>query len=196
MECDSLYRFGKLAFSTFFHTVFRMTVYDADKVPLTGGAICVSNHISAYDPPLLGVAAPRIVDFMAKKELFRNPYFARVLRMVHAFPVDRSGNATQAIKESIRRLKRGACVGIFIQGTRNQGDKAALDGAAFIAQRASAPLVPVAIWREGRRFYVRFGDPIQPEGHSREEATALTQRVMGAITAMMPQAAKLTPKTL
>lgn len=183
---DYIYKFGRFAFTLFFKVIFRLRVYDIDKVPREGGVVFVSNHISAYDPPLLGVVIPRIVDFMAKKELFANPWFAKVLEIIHVFPVDRSGNATQAIKEALRRLQRGACIGIFAQGTRNQGDKEALDGAAFIAQRSGVPLQPIAIWREGRTFCVRFADPIYPEGRGREAATALTQQVMNAIVAMIP----------
>jgi 1-acyl-sn-glycerol-3-phosphate acyltransferase len=183
---DYIYKFGRFLFMLFFSVVFRLRIYDTDKVPQDGGVVFVSNHITAYDPPLLGVAIPRIVDFMAKKELFANPWFARVLDIIHVFPVDRTGNATHAIKESLRRLQHGACIGIFAQGTRNKGDKAALDGAAFIAQRSGVPLQPIAIWRKGRTFCVRFADPIYPEGKRREEASMLTQKVMSAIEAMIP----------
>src|SRR5690606_36461367 len=87
--------------------------------------------------------------------------------------------------------KAGRAIGIFVQGTRNAGDAAALDGASYLAQRAGVPLVPAAIWREGRAFHVAFGPPILPTGRTREDATALTQQVVQEIGAMIPSAARV-----
>ena len=93
----------------------------------------------------------------------------------------------RAIKEALRYLKEGLAVGIFPQGTRASTDKEALDGAAFLAQRAGVPLLPTAIWREGRKFRVRFGEPISPQGRSREEMSAMTQQLMTRIDALLPK---------
>ena len=72
------------------------------------------------------------------------------------------------------------------------GDAGALDGAAFIAQRAGVPLQPAAIWRDGKNFRVRFGDPMHPEGKSREEAADLTAALMVRINELLPEGKKLT----
>ena len=157
-----------------------------DKVPRDGGLIVVSNHISLFDPPVVGVSLPREVNYMAKKELFENRYLRALILGLRTFPVDRSGNASSAIKEAIRRSKRGIAVGIFVQGTRNAGDAQALDGAAFIAQRAGAPIQPTAIWQENGKFRVKFGDIIVPEGKTREEAAALTSELTRRINALLP----------
>jgi 1-acyl-sn-glycerol-3-phosphate acyltransferase len=156
-----------------------------------GGLVVVSNHISTLDPPVMGASMPREVHYMAKKELFENRYFRAIPLGLRSFPVDREGNASGAIKEAIRRLKQNLAIGIFIQGTRNAGDAEALDGAAFIAQRAGVALQPAAIWREGRRYRVRFGEPIMPQGKSREEAARLTDLLMVEINALLPEHAKM-----
>ena len=92
----------------------------------------------------------------------------------------------ERIGEALRRLQAGRVIGIFVQGTRNAGDAAALDGAAFLAQRAGTPLLPAAIWREGRNFRVAFGPALAAAGTSRADATALTTRVMQEINALIP----------
>jgi 1-acyl-sn-glycerol-3-phosphate acyltransferase len=164
-----------------------LKVEGKENVPLKGGLVVVSNHISSLDPPTLGSSLPRETHFMAKKELFEgNPWKRMLVLGLRAYPVDREGNASGAIKDSIRKLEKDLAIGIFIQGTRNEGDAKALDGASFIAQRAGVPLLPTAIWKEGRNFRVRFGKPILPKGKSREEMSALTSDVMEQIKLLLP----------
>jgi 1-acyl-sn-glycerol-3-phosphate acyltransferase len=161
-------------------------VQGLENVPRTGSAVVACNHLSSWDPPVVGVAINRKLEFMAKKELFEKPFVAAVLRGLRAFPVDRQRNDIGAIKEALRRLKAGRVIGIFIQGTRNDGDAAALDGAAYLAQRAGAVVVPTAIWRQGRAFHVRFGEVITASGSDREDMKLLTSRLALEIKALVP----------
>ena len=162
-------------------------VYGLNNVPRTPGLVVASNHFSTFDPPIIGSVVPREIHFMAKKELFESQPMRWLSEHLLAFPVDRSKSDMRAIKEALRYLKEGLAVGIFPQGTRASTDKEALDGAAFLAQRAGVPLLPTAIWREGRKFRVRFGEPISPQGRSREEMSAMTQQLMTRIDALLPK---------
>ncbi len=151
------------------------------------GLIVAGNHISSFDPPLIGSLVPREIHFMAKRELFeRGPALRWLVEHLMAFPIDRSKGDTRGIKEALRLLRGGVAVGIFPQGTRNAGDAAALDGAAFLAQRAEVPLQPVAIWHERGRLRVRFGEPFYPVGRSRDEMRTLTETLMTRISALLP----------
>jgi 1-acyl-sn-glycerol-3-phosphate acyltransferase len=180
------YVFAATTFRFFVRLAYDLRVYGTEYIPKQGGIIVASNHFSAWDPPVMGVSVPREINYMAKKELFEQPWPRLLFLGLRAFPVDRHKGDMRAIKDALRRLERGVAVGIFIQGTRNQGDAQALDGAAFLAQRASVPIVPAAIWREGRKFRVRFGPPLMPVGKSREEAKGLTQAVMARINELLP----------
>lgn len=186
---DWFYYLASFAVRNYARLFHDFRVIDAHKVPSeeSGGLVVVSNHISSFDPPLLGVSVPRVIDYMAKKELFEGPkWLLWLVRRLHAFPVDREGNAMGGIKEALRRANKNLAIGIFIQGTRNAGDAEALDGAAFIAQRAGVPVQPAAIWREGRKFRVKFGDPIMPQDKSREETRRLTAKLMQDIKTLQP----------
>lgn len=165
---------------------YGLEVTGTENVPAEGGAVLACNHLSTWDPPIVGSVTPRRLEFMAKKELFASPFSAAALRGLRAFPVDRQGQDIGAIKEALRRLNEGRVVGIFVQGTRNVGDAAAFDGAAFLAQRAKVPVVPAAIWREGRAFHVRYGTPIVPTGSTRRDVHALTVETMAAIQDLIP----------
>jgi 1-acyl-sn-glycerol-3-phosphate acyltransferase len=188
VQQDWAFWFGRTCFLIYAKLFLGLRVEGQENVPRQGGLVVVSNHFSSLDPPVMGVSIPRETNYMAKKELFEKSWWFRLLILsLRAYPVDREGNATGAIKDSIRRVKeKQVAIGIFIQGTRNAGDAEALDGAAFIAQRAGAPLQPAAIWREGRGFVVRFGEPIVPQGKTREEAKVITQSLMQQIRTLLP----------
>jgi 1-acyl-sn-glycerol-3-phosphate acyltransferase len=167
--------------------VYGLRISGTEHVPREGGCLLGANHISAWDPIVVGMAFPREVHFMAKKELFRNRLMRRINLGLRAFPVDRSGNDIGAIKEALRRIQRGHAVGVFFEGTRNRtGDAEAQQGAAFLAQRGGVPLVPAAIWREGRRFCVRFGEPLHASGRSRADAEALTATLESSVRGLIP----------
>ncbi|MBS3932744.1 MAG: 1-acyl-sn-glycerol-3-phosphate acyltransferase [Truepera sp.] len=186
MQGRWFYGLAVVLFTIYAKLFHRFTALGIEKIPKSGGVIVASNHFSSLDPPMLGIAVPREIHYMAKKELFENPWLRLLLLGLRAYPVDRARSDISAIKASLRKLKARLAIGIFIQGTRNPGDAKALDGAAFIAQRAAVPVVPAAIWREGRRFFIRFGDAVWPQGLSREEASTLTQEIMARIRALLP----------
>lgn len=188
------YRLAVAVFTAYVRLLYGLEIRGAERVPEAEdrqgrgerGLVVACNHISSWDPPVVGVSVPRQVNFMAKKELFAGAWARVLMAGLRAFPVDRSRNDIGAIKEAMRRLQEGRAIGIFAQGTRNAGDAEAFDGAAFIATRAKVPLQPAAIWREGRRFVVAFGEPIEPRGRSRDEVRATTAELMHRIDALLP----------
>jgi 1-acyl-sn-glycerol-3-phosphate acyltransferase len=65
-----LYNCFRLLFAFILRVVFCTRITGRDRVPQSGPVLLVSNHLSFADPPLLGVTAPRQVEFMAMAELF------------------------------------------------------------------------------------------------------------------------------
>jgi 1-acyl-sn-glycerol-3-phosphate acyltransferase len=172
-----------------------------ENIPKTGGAVIASNHISVLDPPVLGVALPRQVHFMAKQELFANPVFAWVIKKLNAFPVHRGAADRVAIRKALSLLEQQKLVGIFPEGTRSKTGVlgAAEPGVALIAAKAGAPIIPTAIFgtnqvgTHGFRlpgFAVVFGSPIYPEPGKtdRDSLEKLSQSMMAAITKLLAEA--------
>src|SRR5690606_25559167 len=181
--------FQRLAIVVFgaYARLFRgLRVTGGELVPREGPLVVACNHFSSWDPPVVGVAIPRPLDFMAKVELFSSPLSSASLNAPGAFPADRSRNAVGPLKGALRRLRAGRAVGVFIQGTRNAGDAEALDGAAFLALSGGAPVTPAAVWLEGRSFRVAFGEPIRPTGKGREAAKAVTAETERRIRSLLP----------
>jgi 1-acyl-sn-glycerol-3-phosphate acyltransferase len=112
-----------------------------------GPLIVVSNHLSWLDIPLLGVAIPRKISFMAKKEYFHSPVHAFIIRVMGSFTVDRRKVDRSAFDLAAKALQDGRALGIFPEGTRSrtlQLQKGKL-GVAFIALRSNAVILPVGI---------------------------------------------------
>lgn len=173
--------------------IFRIKVVNKQNEPTEGGYIVCANHISATDPIMLCYAFKKHqIRFMAKKELFRIPVLAQLIRMLGAFPVDRGGGDVGAIKNAVSIVESGCCMGIFPQGHRHRGvdprTTPTKNGAALISVRASAPIVPVYIWRKGkkggvfRRTYVVIGEkiPFESLGYDKE-ATGEYNRITSIV---------------
>lgn len=172
-------------------------VTGAEHVPERGPAVLAMNHESALDIPLAVIASRRRITFMAKRELFANGFASWSLERLGGFRVDRSRFDLGAVRTALAVLARGDVLGMYPEGTRSPGRLLPfLDGAAWIALRAGAPLVPVALdgtdrghlARRPRRARVRvtFGEPIPVErvDHPRERrrrAAELTSELRRAV---------------
>lgn len=135
-------------------------VHGREHVPPPGTPLVVAaNHVTGLDPFLVARALPpgRFLQFMAKKELFL-PLIGWIIRTGGSFPVDRETNDVGAIRTSLRILKEGGTVGIFPQGHR--GGEELRGGVALIAAKGRSPILPAGISREGRRWIIRFGEPL------------------------------------
>lgn len=139
------YHFARNLLKFIYQLLFRLEAKNLHYVPVTGGVVLCSNHISLLDPPAIGVFIKRRISFMAKKELFDVPLLGSIIKKLGAFPVNRSGVGKETIKTAMKLLREGEMMGIFPEGTRNQGGAAAKKGAAMIALKSGAAIIPVAV---------------------------------------------------
>ncbi len=146
--------------------LWRFRAVGVENVPRSGPLIVACNHISYLDPVALGVGLPRMLTYLAKKQLFDIPVLGPVIRWCGAYPLDRDAGGVAAVRAALRVLKDGRCVGIFPEGTRNlHGSAAQKGGAAFLAALSGAPVVPAAVvgTQDARHFAqirVAYGKPM------------------------------------
>lgn len=172
-----LYRVGKVILFILFKILFRLTVKGKEHFPKEGGVLLCSNHISNFDPPILGVAAPRMIRFMGKEELFRNPLLRKLFIALGGFPIKRQAGDKEALKNGLQILRNDEVLGIFPEGTRSKtGElKPGLAGAGFFALRSNAHVVPCAIignYKLFRKITVVFGKPIDLEEQRKNKISA------------------------
>lgn len=144
-------------------------VVGREKIPEGGKVILCANHLSNWDPVLLLLSQPRRIAFMAKEELFRfKPLGWLIGHIFGAFPVARGKGDTGALDAGARAIENGDMMGIFPEGTRSKDGRLMRfkSGAALIAARAGASVLPVGIDRRAkafRRVTITVGDLITPE---------------------------------
>lgn len=141
------YRFCQFGCRGIVTLLFNLRVYNKHHVPAEGPALLVSNHQSFLDPVLLGVGLSRELTYMARDTLFTHPHFSKLIESLNAFPVKRGHADISAIKETLRRLKQGACVTLFPEGTRTSDGSVGQfhAGVIMLAKKAHVPVVPAAI---------------------------------------------------
>ncbi|MGH3311883.1 MAG: lysophospholipid acyltransferase family protein [Streptomyces sp.] len=192
--------------------LWRPRVLGAWRVPASGPAILAVNHSHLIDGPMLMGTAPRPVHFLIKQEAFIGP-LDPFLRGIGQLKIDRTTADRAAIGNALGVLERGGVLGIFPEGTRGQGDFAALrSGLAYFAVRSGAPIVPVAVLgstdRPGRliralpplrsRIDVVFGDPFEAGDGSgmrtRAALDAATVRIQRRLTDHLADARRRTAR--
>ncbi|HOW27076.1 MAG TPA: lysophospholipid acyltransferase family protein [Elusimicrobiota bacterium] len=162
-----LFRSGQFLFRTAFRLVWRLRVRGLENVPMEGGLIVASNHVSYADPPLVGCMIRRMIYFFAKQELFEVPVFGWLIRQVNAFPVNRMEHDISAFKNAQRLLQAGGGLIMFPEGHRQKTGKLgrAKPGIGMLAKKSGVQVLPVYVHNTGRLttfqpVWLCFGTPI------------------------------------
>ena len=189
--------------------VWRIEVRGLEHIPDAGPAILCPNHISVLDSFFVPTMLPRRIIYVGKAEYLDNWKTRRLFPALGMIPIDRSGGdaAEAALDQAAELLERGELFGIYPEGTRSRDGllHKGRTGAARLALRTGAPIIPVGIRgtdaimppdrrlpRPFKRAAIAFGAPIEPlhyEGPSDERAVLrrMTDDVMSAIRALSGQ---------
>jgi 1-acyl-sn-glycerol-3-phosphate acyltransferase len=171
------YRLGWIFFRTIYTVYFRWRAFNAGRVPRTGAVILASNHASFIDPPLVGAALHRPINYLARESLFRFPGIVALLRSWNSVPVDRDGGGAAGLKAILERLLAGGGIILFPEGTRTRDGRLqpARSGIGLVVVKSDAPVVPARVFGTfeafgrnrkfplPRRIAVKFGEPMRFE---------------------------------
>jgi 1-acyl-sn-glycerol-3-phosphate acyltransferase len=155
-------------------TYFRWRFYNPERVPLEGPVVLASNHASYLDPTLVGAALHRAIHYLAREDLFRLPMMGWVLPRLFVVPVDRDGGGAKGLKTILDRLRTGAAIILFPEGTRTRDGliQRARAGIGLTVIKSSCPVVPVRVFGtfeaygrkmripRPRHIAVKFGKPL------------------------------------
>ncbi|MDX6609550.1 MAG: 1-acyl-sn-glycerol-3-phosphate acyltransferase [Solirubrobacterales bacterium] len=176
----------------------RLQAEGVEALPQSGPALVVGNHDSHWDPIMVGISAirRRQIKALAKSDLWKVRGLAPVLNGMGQIPIEREAGDAGALARAIEELRRGACIGVFPEGTRSRGKVLrARSGIGRLALEVpEAKLVCVAI--EGTsdltgfprrpRLRIRFFEPAGGQARPGEQPGELAVRLMAEIRELVP----------
>jgi len=183
----------------FFFLFYRVKIIGLDNVPKEGAAILCANHVGEMDMFFIGYKVKRLVRYMAKSELFKIPILSPLIKFLGAFPVKRGKADVEAIKTALRLLDEGHIVGIFPEGTRLKNKKGktvkAKPGAALLAQKSGAPILPVAVegkYRPFSKIKIVFGKPFsldldKDKKYTNNELVVISEGIMKRVYSLLEE---------
>ena len=188
----SLYPFARSIVAGILKPTYRIKVEGLENLPKEGGVLLCTNHISNFDPPVVGVTASRKVYFMAKAELFKVPILKNLLDNFGTFPVNRGGSDREALRTGLKILKEGNVLGFFPEGTRSKNGELGKGqaGAGFFALRSTAAVVPCAIigpYKPFKPLRVVYGKPIPMDEYREKKVSTeeMSNIIMGEIEKLL-----------
>ena len=201
------YMFSRFFFVVWMRCLHFIKIYGKENVPKKGSFLFTSNHVSLGDPTVLGVASPRPMHFMAKKELFEGKRWGWWFSWTNCIPISRNKKDYKSTKMALRFLKEGRIVALFPEGTRSEtGDlKEPELGVGFLVVKSKAPVIPVYIhgtreavpingpYKIWSPIKVYIGKPIDFKGMEesstkREKYKFVSEKIMQAIAELKKKA--------
>jgi 1-acyl-sn-glycerol-3-phosphate acyltransferase len=165
-----LYDLLKPLFIGLFKLANWFRVIGRENIPNSGPVIVVANHVSYWDPLVLGAALSRRIIFLAKASLFKVPVAGFFIKAWGAIPVQHGATNHHTFERWTALIQQGNVLGIFIEGTRNRKYSDRMlkpqSGPAALALKTGAPVIPVALINTRkvlwgfRRVSVVFGQPM------------------------------------
>jgi len=167
----------KAAARIFLAPFFEIRVIGQENLPERGAFILLPKHQRWEDIPLLGLASPVPLYYVAKNELFLNRLSNWLMRSLGGIPLDRRRpmGSRSSIKTVVGLLKEGAGVVVFPEGTyyRNCVGSGHVGLIRLIHSRIEVPFVPVGIRYSGKgvrkRVEIKFGKTVSWESSTEPE---------------------------
>ena len=166
----------------FLSQVFMIKTRGQENLPNRSGFILLPKHRRWEDIPLLSLATPRPLYYVAKYELFLNPISRWFVSSLGGIPLNRSRplQSRQSLKNMVDLLEKGEGIVIFPEGTyyRSRMGHGHAGLIRMILSRCTVPFIPVGISYAAKRartlVEINFGSAIY-EGVSNRVQPLLDQ---------------------
>ncbi len=126
-----------------------MKVEGAENIPAGGSFVLVANHRSYMDSPIVIPFINLQFRFFAKSSVFYWPFIVYHLKKSGHLPVhyDNPGKSLKSMTDAARVMRqKGISVLLFPEAGRTTGELEPFkDGAAYVAIKAGAPVIPMGI---------------------------------------------------
>ncbi len=197
----------KAVFRGIFHVLGRVKVTGQENIPYGKPYVVAMNHVSIFDPPLIGAFWPEQLEIIGAADVFDKPGQGQVLKIYGVIPVHRGDYDRALLTKIVRIIKSGFPLLIAPEGGRSHvpAMRRAKSGIAYMVEQTGVPVVPVGLvgttedfWQRAKRgerpqLEMRIGKPITlPEitvkGNERHEARQQNaDLVMRHLAGLLPE---------
>jgi len=197
----------KAVFRGIFRLLGRVKVIGQENIPYGKPYVVAMNHVSIFDPPLIGAFWPEQLEIIGAADVFDKPGQGQILRIYGVIPVHRGDYDRVLLTKIIHIIKSGFPLLIAPEGGRSHvpAMRRAKSGVAYIVEQTGVPVVPVGLvgttedfWQRAKRgerpqLEMRIGKPINlPEitvkGNERHEARQQNaDLVMRHLAGLLPE---------
>ena len=142
-----MYRLAQGLVRILWPLVGRLDVEGLDNVPEKGPFLLIANHQSYLDPVLIQAVLPRPIYTMAKSTQFSDRLTGGLMKRLKSFPVRRFEVDPQAVRITLRHLRAGHGVGIYLEGERTWDNRLQPPrlGTIRLVLKAGVPVIPCGI---------------------------------------------------
>lgn len=179
-------------------------VRGVENFPKRGPALVVINHLGDADAVLLAASIPTTIDGMGKIELSGHWLVGPVFRAYGVIWVHRGRPDRKAVRAALDGLSQGRFVALAPEGRQSVegGLEQGTEGAAFLAMKSGAPIVPVAmtgtendhVYGHMRRWKrapatLTVGKPFRLKEHDDRQVMLRegTRQIMGSLAELLPE---------
>ncbi len=133
------------------HTIHRVRGIDIDRIPETGAAVLVCNHVSYLDALVIAACSPRPIRFVMDHRIFSIPLISWLFKTCKAIPIatakENQWVMEHAFVDIARALHEGELVCIFPEGQLTQHGEMNhfKNGVQKIIERSPVPVIPMAL---------------------------------------------------
>jgi 1-acyl-sn-glycerol-3-phosphate acyltransferase len=190
-----------------FHILGHVKIIGKENIPFGQPYVVAMNHISIFDPPLVGAFWPENLEIVGASDVFDKPGQGEILKIYGVIPVHRGEYDRALMKRVITAINSGFPLLIAPEGGRSHvtAMRRALPGVAYIIEKTNVPVVPVGIvgttddfWQRAKRgerpnLEMRIGKPIPlptlvEKGAARREARQRNaDLVMQHVAGLLPE---------
>lgn len=131
----------------FFHFGCGLRVEGGAHIPSTGPVLLIANHQSYFDPPIVGLATARQLNYLGRSTLFTTRFFSWLIRSLGCVPINVEAGGRDGLETTLALLREDRAVLIFPEGERSlDGSVLPLKpGIRLLIKHSGAPVIPIGI---------------------------------------------------
>ena len=197
----------KTVFRLIFRVLGKVKIIGQENIPYGKPYVVAMNHVSIFDPPLIGAFWPEMLEIIGASDVFVKPGQGEILKLYGVIPVRRGEYDRALLNQIVSIIKTGYPFLIAPEGGRSHvtAMRRAQPGIAYIVEETDVPVVPAGLvgttedfWQRAKRgerprLEIRIGKsfklpPITERGAARREARQRNaDLVMQYLAGLLPE---------